>query len=511
MKKIYITTPIYYVNDKPHVGHAYTSIACDALARFYRIMGFEVFFLTGTDEHGLKIQQSAEKNKIDTQIFVDNISKNFQNLSSMLMLTNNYFIRTTSNEHKKSASSFWQTLLDNEQIYLGKYAGWYSVRDEAYYQEDELIDDKAPTGSDVEWVEEPSYFFRLSNWQAPLLNFYKENPDFIKPKSRYNEVLRFVESGLRDLSVSRTGFHWGIKVPGDELHVMYVWLDALVNYLTAIGYPNITSENFDKFWPADYHIVGKDILRFHGVYWPAFLMAANLPLPKQLIAHGWWTVDKEKMSKSLGNVVDPNDVINEFGLDQFRFFLLREVPFGNDGDFSKDSLIARVNSDLANNFGNLINRVFVMTVKNFNEGIPKYFDLINDDIDLQNKIKNNIEKYKEHFASTDFSKGISLVIEIVSLVNRYIDSQEPWNLAKAKKVDRLSTVLRISLESIRIATFLIYPICPISAVKILNSMGIGEDEINLDIDKIEDFSFIDEGNGIEKIDLLFPKIDKKLS
>ena len=293
MKKIYITTPIYYVNDKPHVGHAYTSIACDCLSRFYRMMGVEVFFLTGTDEHGLKIQQTAEKKNIKIQTFVDDVSKNFQNLSKSLMLTNNSFIRTTSDEHKKSASFFWDSLVDKKQIYLDKYAGWYSVRDEAYYQEDEVIDGKAPSGSDVEWVEEPSYFFKLSDWQKPLLDFYNANPNFIKPLSRYNEVLRFVESGLRDLSVSRTSFTWGIKVPGDDKHVMYVWLDALVNYLSAIGYPNIKSENFKKFWPAEFHIVGKDILRFHGVYWPAFLMAADLPLPKTLVAHGWWTVEKE--------------------------------------------------------------------------------------------------------------------------------------------------------------------------------------------------------------------------
>jgi len=511
MKKIYITTPIYYVNDKPHVGHAYTSIACDSLSRFYRLMGCEVFFLTGTDEHGLKIQQSAENKNINVQDFVDSVSENFQSLSSSLMLTNDYFIRTTSENHKKSASFFWQTLVDRGQIYLDKYAGWYSIRDEAYYQEDEIVDGKAPSGSDVEWVEEPSYFFRLSEWQEPLIKFYRDNPDFISPKSRYNEVLKFVESGLRDLSVSRTSFTWGIKVPGNESHVMYVWLDALVNYLSAIGYPDVSSESFKKFWPADFHIVGKDILRFHGVYWPAFLMAADLPLPKRLVAHGWWTVEKEKMSKSLGNVVDPNEVVSEFGLDQFRYFLLREVPFGNDGDFSRESLIARINADLANNLGNLINRVFAMTAKNFDGKIPGYSDILESEHVLQNKIIDLVELFKKHFSATEFSKALSVVIEIVSLINKYIDTQEPWSLAKNENTSRLSTVLRTSLESIRVVSFLIYPVMPKSSLKILESLGFQEESLSFSPEKINNFNFLSEDWVVKSLDLLFPRIDKNIS
>jgi len=511
MKKIYITTPIYYVNDKPHVGHAYTSIACDSLSRFYRLMGCEVFFLTGTDEHGLKIQQSAENKNINVQDFVDSVSENFQSLSSSLMLTNDYFIRTTSENHKKSASFFWQTLVDRGQIYLDKYAGWYSIRDEAYYQEDEIVDGKAPSGSDVEWVEEPSYFFRLSEWQEPLIKFYRDNPDFISPKSRYNEVLKFVESGLRDLSVSRTSFTWGIKVPGNESHVMYVWLDALVNYLSAIGYPDVSSESFKKFWPADFHIVGKDILRFHGVYWPAFLMAADLPLPKRLVAHGWWTVEKEKMSKSLGNVVDPNEVVSEFGLDQFRYFLLREVPFGNDGDFSRESLIARINADLANNLGNLINRVFAMTAKNFDGKIPGYSDILESEHVLQNKIIDLVELFKKHFSATEFSKALSVVIEIVSLINKYIDTQKPWSLAKNENTSRLSTVLRTSLESIRVVSFLIYPVMPKSSLKILESLGFQEESLSFSPEKINNFNFLSEDWVVKSLDLLFPKIDKNIS
>ena len=313
-QRIYITTPIYYVNDKPHVGHAYTSIACDSLARFYKTLGRDVFFLTGTDEHGLKIQQSAKAKDVDTQAFVDKMSKNFQELTNTLMLTNNDFIRTTSEQHKNGARYFWTSLSEKGEIYLDKYSGWYSVRDEAYYQENELVEGKAPTGSSVDWVEEASYFFRMSKWQQPLLDFYSQNPGFVYPQSRFNEVIKFVQNGLRDLSVSRTSFDWGVSVPQHEGHVMYVWLDALVNYITALGYPDNSSERLNKYWPATYHIVGKDILRFHAIYWPAFLMAVGMQPPKQIVAHGWWTVEKEKMSKSIGNVVDPIDIINELSL-----------------------------------------------------------------------------------------------------------------------------------------------------------------------------------------------------
>ncbi|MDG2445239.1 MAG: methionine--tRNA ligase [Thermodesulfobacteriota bacteirum] len=510
-KNIYITTPIYYVNDKPHVGHAYTSIACDSLARFNRMLGHKVFFLTGTDEHGLKIQKSAEDKQVDTQVFVDSVSKNFSDLTDLLMLTNDDFIRTTSGRHKDGARSFWKKLLENNQIYLDKYAGWYSIRDEAYYQEEELVDGKAPTGSDVEWVEEPSFFFKLSHWQEPLLEFYKKNPDFVQPKSRFNEVVSFVESGLKDLSISRTSFSWGIEVPEEDKHVMYVWLDALTNYLTAIDYPNTSSELFSKFWPANFHVVGKDILRFHGVFWPAFLMAAELPLPSKIIAHGWWTVEKEKMSKSLGNVVDPKDVIDEFGLDSFRYFLLREVPFGNDGDFSEDSLISRINSDLANNFGNLVNRVVSMNQKNFNGIIPKYSKSLKIDDELREKIYTLVDEYKLFFESALFSKALSAVIELVSLINKYIDTEEPWTLAKNNKIDRLSTVLRLSFESIRIIAFMFYPVMPNSSCKILESLSLKLKGDDILFSTLKNTEFLDDDSKISKIDLLFPKIDKKLS
>ena len=338
----YVTTPIYYVNDKPHIGHAYTSIACDVLARFLRIDGAEVKFLSGTDEHGQKVEKSAAEKNVSPQELADENSEHFRELLKHLNISNDDFIRTTEERHKQGAQAFWKEIQKNGHIYLDKYSGWYSVRDEAYYQESELIDGKAPTGADVEWVEEPSYFFKLSAFEDKLLDLYEANPAFIAPESRRNEVISFVKSGLKDLSISRTTFKWGVPVPGDEDHVMYVWLDALTNYITALGYPFKTD-----FWPANLHMVGKDILRFHAVYWPAFLMAAGVELPQRIFAHGWWTNEGQKISKSLGNVIDPFEIANEFGVDQIRYFLMREIPFGKDGDFSREKLITRINSDLA--------------------------------------------------------------------------------------------------------------------------------------------------------------------
>ena len=371
MKKFYITTPIYYVNDVPHIGHAYTSIACDVLARFKELDGNNVFFLTGTDEHGQKVEIAAKNKGIKPLEFVNQVSKNFQKLSNLLNLSNNDFIRTTENRHITSCQKLWSDLENSGNIYLDKYSGWYSVRDEAFFSENELLNGKAPTGADVEWVEEPSYFFRLSNWQDELLSFYEENKDFILPSTRRNEVISFVKSGLKDLSISRTSFNWGVPVPNNEKHIMYVWLDALTNYITASGYSS-DANKFETFWPADLHVVGKDILRFHAVYWPAFLMAAKLPLPKRVFAHGWWTNEGEKISKSIGNVIDPVKLIEDFGLDQVRYFLIREVPFGNDGDFSKKNLIQRINSDLANSLGNLFQRVISFSVKNCDEKVPDH-------------------------------------------------------------------------------------------------------------------------------------------
>ncbi|MFQ5959591.1 MAG: class I tRNA ligase family protein, partial [Alphaproteobacteria bacterium] len=358
--RFYVTTPIYYVNDSPHIGHAYTSLACDALARFMRLDGREVKFLTGTDEHGQKVEKAATAAAESPQAFVDRMSRQFSDLSTPMAFTNDDFIRTTEARHVASVQQLWRELVKRDEIYLDKYAGWYSVRDEAFYAESELVDGKAPTGAPVEWVEEPSYFFRLSAWQERLLAFYDANPGFVGPETRRNEVVSFVKGGLTDLSVSRTSFRWGVPVPDDPDHVMYVWIDALTNYITAVGYPDTAHAEYRRFWPADLHMVGKDILRFHAVYWPAFLMAAELDPPRRVFAHGWWTNEGQKISKSLGNIIDPLALVARYGLDQVRYFLLREVPFGNDGDFSHRAMVSRMNDDLANDFGNLVQRVLSM-------------------------------------------------------------------------------------------------------------------------------------------------------
>src|SRR6266436_9397241 len=365
----YITTPIYYVNDAPHIGHAYTTIACDALARFMRLDGRRVKFLTGTDEHGQKVAKSARDAGIEPQEFCDRVSQNFREMTVLMNISNDDFIRTTEQRHIRASQAIWQELEKRGEIYLGSFAGWYSVRDEAFYEEDELTAGpggvkRAPSGAEVEWVEEENYFFRLSAWQDRLLAFYDANPEFIGPRSRRNEVVSFVKGGLRDLSVSRTSFSWGIAVPGNPRHVMYVWLDALANYLTAAGYPDVESAEFTTFWPANLHMVGKDILRFHTVYWPAFLAAAGLAPPKRVFAHGWWTVEGQKMSKSLGNFIPPRKLVEEYGVDAVRYFMLRELPFGSDGDFSHRAVVNRTNGDLANDFGNLAQRVLSFINKN---------------------------------------------------------------------------------------------------------------------------------------------------
>ncbi|HEX6141244.1 MAG TPA: methionine--tRNA ligase, partial [Geminicoccaceae bacterium] len=356
----YVTTPIYYVNDSPHIGHAYTTLACDTLARFARLEGRRTKLLTGTDEHGQKVEKAAAAAGLAPQTFTDQVSERFRELARRMDVSNDDFIRTSEPRHLRAVQALWQTLRERDQIYLDSYSGWYSVRDETYFSESELVDGRAPTGAPVEWVEEPSYFFRLSAWQEPLLRLYEECRGFILPGTRRNEVISFVRGGLQDLSVSRTSFSWGIPVPDDPKHVIYVWLDALTNYLSVLGYPDREAEDLRTFWPADVHVVGKDILRFHAVYWPAFLMAAGIEPPRRVFAHGWWTNEGQKISKSLGNVIDPLELIDTYGLDQTRYFLLREVPFGNDGDFSHAAMINRMNRDLANDYGNLVQRVLAM-------------------------------------------------------------------------------------------------------------------------------------------------------
>ena len=431
-KTYYITTPIYYPSAKPHMGHAYSSIIADFFARFKRIDGYEVYFLTGTDEHGLKIQRAAEKEGLDTLKFCDVISKTFLDLSTKLNLTNTDFIRTTEKRHFNSVQNLWNELKKNDDIYLSKYSGWYSVSDEAFYNEDEIVevDGKKISISSkslVEWVDEESYFFRLSKWQQPLLDLYEKNPNFISPESRRNEVVSFVKSGLKDLSVSRRSFSWGIKVPNDNDHVIYVWLDALTNYISALNYPDKNNDLFKKFWPASVHIIGKDILRFHAVYWPAFLLAAKIDIPKKVYGHGWILSGDEKMSKSKGNILDPLEIIEKYGLDPSRYYLIKEVSFGNDGNISSERLEDCINSDLANNFGNLCQRVTAFAIKNCDGKIPKNIEFINDDLKILNKYKDNIDKLRSEIDKQNINFYIDYIVSSLFEANKYFNDQEPWN------------------------------------------------------------------------------------
>jgi len=482
MSNFYITTPIYYVNDKPHIGTAYTTIACDILARYNKLNNNDVFFLTGTDEHGQKVEKASLESNLKPQDFVNKMSQNFKDLIPALGCEINDFIRTTEERHRIATQYLWKKLEENNQIYLSNYEGWYSVRDEAFYTESELIKKNdslvAPTGAPVEWVKEESYFFRLSEWQEKLISFYTDNPDAIKPKTRYNEVLSFIKNGLKDLSISRTTFKWGIQVPNNKDHIMYVWIDALCNYITAIGYPDKKSENFKKFWPG-IHIVGKDILRFHSVYWPAILMAVNIEPPIKVFAHGWLTNEGKKISKSLGNAINPYDVISEYGLDQFRFFLFREVPFGNDGDFSKKSIAIRVNSDLSNNYGNLIQRISSFINKNCNQIVENKFKLTNDDQKLLDFSLEKLNHYQTFMNNQEIDKSIKEIFELLTETNIYVDRQAPWKLIKYD-INRMNVVLSISIELIKRATLMLYPIIPNSSIKVFNLLNIEYSKLNFE-------------------------------
>ena len=478
-KTYYLTTPIYYVNDLPHIGHAYTTLACDVLARFKRLDGYKVFFLTGTDEHGQKVEKSAEAAELDPQTFTDQVSENFRNLSQLMNFSNDSFIRTTEKRHSIASKQIWSALEENGHIYLGTYNGWYAVRDEAFYSDDELSDGPgekkiAPSGAECEWVEEPSYFFDLSKWQEPLLNFYNDNPDFIAPTSRRNEVISFVKGGMHDLSISRTSFNWGVDVPGDKDHIMYVWLDALTNYITAIDYPDKSSEMYTQFWPADLHMVGKDILRFHAVYWPAFLMGAGLQPPKRLFAHGWWTNEGQKISKSLGNVIDPREIVKTYGLDQVRYFLLREVPFGNDGDFSHHSMINRINSELSNDLGNLAQRVLSMVGRYCNSHLPAPNDFTLVDTEILSKASKTMGILRTHIDNQAFSEALTSIWTIVRAANVYVDQQAPWKLHKEDPARR-DTVLYVLAETIRHLGLYIQPFMPHSGSRLLDLLSISQE------------------------------------
>ncbi len=499
----YITTPIYYTNDIPHIGHAYTSIACDIIARYNKLLGNNVFFLTGTDEHGQKVEKAAINSNLKPKEFVDKLSVNFINLIPFLGCEIDDFIRTTEERHIKASQELWKQLEKNNQIYLSNYEGWYSVRDEAFYLENELkkIDGKFVTdnGSPVEWVKEESYFFKLSEWQDKLIDYYEKNPESILPKTRYNEVLSFIKGGLKDLSISRTTFNWGVPVPNNSKHVMYVWIDALCNYLTAIGYPDINNKNYKQFWPAT-HIVGKDILRFHAVYWPAFLMAAGIEPPKRIFAHGWWTNEGQKISKSIGNVIDPYEIINEYGLDQIRFFLFREVPFGNDGDFSKKAIANRINADLSNNFGNLVQRISSFIVKNNNSLLKPAENLTNEDQDLINILQNKFDEYCKFMNNQQIDRAIKSVLELISTGNAYVDSQAPWALKNTNKI-RMEEVLYIVSNIIIKSAIMLYPIIPTSSKKILNIFNYNMDN------KFENFTqLINQNIKINNPEPIFPRI-----
>ena len=480
-KAFYITTPIYYVNGEPHIGHAYTTIACDVMARFKRLDGYDVKFLTGTDEHGQKVAKTAADRGLNhPQKFTDEVSQQFRDLAKTLGVSNDDFIRTTEPRHIKSCQALWQKLEANGQIYLDKYEGWYAVRDEAFYDEGELTkgpngEKLAPTGAPVEWVEEESYFFPLSKWQDKLLALYDANPYFIGPKSRFNEVYSFVKGGLRDLSISRTTFSWGVPVPGNPKHVMYVWIDALTNYITALGYPD-AAPDMAKFWskdPVALHVVGKEIIRFHCVYWPAFLMAADLPLPKRVFAHGWWTHAGEKMSKSLGNVVDPIAMIDKYGLDQLRFFLMREVPFGNDGDFLEAALVTRINAELANAFGNLAQRFLSFIGKNLSGVLPEPAPFLPPDDELLKACHGLLAECRAAMDRQALNDVLEAIWVVVRAANGYVDVQAPWTLKKTDPA-RMNTVLYVLAECVRHLAILIQPFMPTSAAKMLDQLAVPE-------------------------------------
>ena len=505
----YITTPIYYPSGNPHMGHAYSSIVADVFARFKRLEGKNVLFLTGTDEHGLKIQREAEKEKKNVKIFCDEVSHKFKELTKNLNLSNDDFIRTTEQRHHRSVKAVWNKLLDSGDIYLSKYAGWYSVSDEAYYTEDEIstINGKKiskESGSLVDWFEEDSYFFKLSAWQDKLLEHYEKYPTFITPKSRNNEIVQFVKSGLNDLSVSRTSFKWGIPVPNNKKHIIYVWLDALTNYISALNFPNTEDSLYKNFWPADIHVIGKDILRFHTVYWPAFLMAAKLPLPLKVFGHGWILSDEKKMSKSLGNILDPLEIINKFGIDQLRYYLIKEVSLGNDGNISMENLKNCINNDLANNFGNLCQRVFSFIEKNCEGKLPKPKDLQKEDSNLLNNLVKKVPELIKYIDNQNLNNYIKMVVEFSFDANKYFNDLEPWALKKTN-IDRMNTILFTIVSQIKNISILLNPIIPISSDKILDIMNLKNNERN--ISAINSNDVFNHDIEFKKTSILFKKIE----
>ncbi|VVT15547.1 methionine--tRNA ligase [Erythrobacter sp. EC-HK427] len=508
----YLTTAIHYPNGRPHIGHAYETIAADVLARFHRQMGREVRFQTGTDEHGLKMAQKARELGITPRALADEMSGHFRSLFDQLDISYDRFIRTSEDVHHRASQAIWRAMEAKGDLYLDRYEGWYSIRDEAYYDASELTEGEggeklSPQGTPVEWTEEETWFFRLSNYQDKLLALYSENPDFIRPASRRNEVLRFVEGGLRDLSVSRTSFDWGVKVPGAENHVMYVWVDALTNYLTGLGYPDATPD-MAKFWPADLHLIGKDITRFHTVYWPAFLMSADIPLPKQVFAHGFLLNRGQKESKSLGNVTDPGELAERYGVDVLRYFLLREFSFGQDGSYSAEAIVNRSNSELANSFGNLAQRTLSLIFKNCEAALPEVHRHTDEDNALFTHVDRVIhQEMPAAYADLAFAQALEAWMGAVFACNAYIDAAAPWALKKTDP-ERMQTVLATLYICIAQLAVAVVPVMPGSMAKLLCAMGIGEDLRSPDAIRSHWYSPLAESDfRLDQPQGLFPRLE----
>ncbi|KZE68098.1 methionine--tRNA ligase [Fictibacillus phosphorivorans] len=509
----YITTPIYYPSGKLHIGHAYTTTAGDAMARYKRLRGFDVMYLTGTDEHGEKIQKKANEQGLHPQEYVDGIVKDIKALWKKMDISYDDYIRTTDERHKKSVEKIFQQLLDQDDIYLSEYEGWYCTDCESFFTERQLEDGKCPDcGREVKKVKEESYFFRMSKYADRLLAYYEENPAFIFPESRKREMINnFIKPGLEDLAVSRTSFDWGVKVPGNPKHVIYVWIDALSNYITALGYGSKNDEKYQKYWPADVHLMSKEIVRFHTIYWPIMLMALDLPLPKQVIAHGWLLMKDGKMSKSKGNVVDPNVLIDRYGLDPLRYYLLREVPFGSDGVFTPESFVDRVNADLANDLGNLLNRTIAMIGKYFDGKIPSYEGKVTEfDGTLQEFALETVRKTEEAMEKLEFSIALSTIWQLVSRTNKYIDETQPWVLAKDEaKQGELASVMYHLAESIRIVSVLIQPFMTETPAKIWSQLGL-KDKSLTEWDSLKEFGAIPAETAVEKGEPIFPRLETEI-